>query len=133
MMEYDCKDMVAYLLGNGLSATLRTNRGVTPLMYGAGFSSIGVLQRLLEHMGGQGLDAVDEVRSTALHWAAFSNGSENVRALLVAGADPTIVDAWGRTPRAVAEGGLHEHPEGLSVFNVSTLLSVSPWYLRCAQ
>jgi ankyrin repeat protein len=40
---------------------------------------------------------------TALHWACVKGRGEVVRALLLAGADHTVTDHEGRTPRAIAE------------------------------
>jgi hypothetical protein len=49
------------------------------------------------------LDAVDRRGLTPLHHAAAHSNRELVRVLLSAGCDASLIDADGRTPRAVAE------------------------------
>jgi ankyrin repeat protein len=95
--------MVVYLLSKGLSPIVTDAQWVTPLMYAAMSDSGGVLRRLLEHMGGLGVDLRFGEGRTALHFAVHGRSPANVRALLLAGADPTIVDNKGRTPPALAE------------------------------
>jgi cytohesin len=117
------EDLVDYLLRNGLTPSMRDDRGETALMCGARNPSVKVMWRLLGHMGGQGLDERDDDGKTALHWAVCRNQPENVRALLVAGADPTIVDNDGKTPRQWANRG-HQH-QCEDIFRVSTHLMQS--------
>jgi cytohesin len=118
------EDLVDYLLRNGLTPSMRDNRGETALMCGARNPSIKVMWRLLGHMGGQGLDERDDDGKTALHWAVCRNQPENVRALLVAGADPTLVDNDGKTPRQWANRG-HQH-QCEDIFRVSAHLIQIP-------
>jgi ankyrin repeat protein len=119
------EDIVVYLLANGLRpnmSNMRSNRGETALMCGARSPSIKVMRRLLRHMGaqsslgGQGLDERDNDGKAALHWAVCRNQPANVRALLVAGADPTIMDNNGKTPRECVEFSLRT--ESAAVFKV---------------
>lgn len=76
------------------------NRVPAPV-YAAIMGSRRLLQMILEHMGD--LNTRDELGCTALHWAVDFHFFDQVEALLCAGADPTIVDMKGKTPRARAE------------------------------
>jgi ankyrin repeat protein len=109
-------DGVAYLLGRGLLPSITDNHGMTPLMYcarvednkirvyGTRSESKWMMRRLLSHTGRDELDAKDFVEGkTALHWAVDFEKDADVRALLLAGADPTIVDNYGHTARELAE------------------------------
>jgi ankyrin repeat protein len=53
-------------------------------------------------MQGRGLDEKDVIGATALWWACHRGYAEVVMALLLAGADHTLVDSNGRTPRQIA-------------------------------
>jgi ankyrin repeat protein len=121
------EDMVAYLVGKGLQPSITDNRGMTPLMYGAKRSdpeTVRVLERLLSHMNTHELDARDALEGrTALHWAVHQKCPANVRALLVGGADPSIVDNEGRTPRMRA--GRRYSPECVAAFKVGTDMAFS--------
>jgi hypothetical protein len=59
---------------------------------------------LVQHIGTQGLQETDNQGRTILHRAVEKGHHEAVKILLLAGADPTITDNEGRTPRALAEG-----------------------------
>jgi ankyrin repeat protein len=76
-----------------------------------------VVQALLRHMGGKGLDDSGQNGRTALHWAVERAQAEIVRILLVAGADPTAADDEHMTPRAHAER--RGHASCVAVFKVS--------------
>lgn len=97
------EEVVACLLRHGARADSRTYRRITPLHYAASRGSLGIVRRLLKHVTGQGLNARNIQGSTALDFAVFSDRVENIKALLLAGADPTITDNQGETSRAVAE------------------------------
>lgn len=99
---------MAFLLNEGADATTSGRDGMTPLMRAATGAHLDVMHLLLEHTGGWGLDAQDGWGQTALHHAlAYRIPShyrdDVVRSLLLAGADPSIRDNQGRTPRALAE------------------------------
>jgi ankyrin repeat protein len=68
-------------------------------------------------MGTQGLDERDNLGCTALHCAAQKGHKKVVKLLLLAGADPTIMNNEGRTPRGVAK--TMKHRECVQVFEVS--------------
>jgi ankyrin repeat protein len=99
------EDGVPYLLSQGLVPNLRDNQGETALMYAARGISTGpdmeIMQTLLDYMDGEGLDERDNAGWTALHFAVHHGRPANVRALLVAGADPTIMDNQGRVSREI--------------------------------
>jgi ankyrin repeat protein len=100
------EDMVAYLLSKGLRPSITDEYGITALMYGAkrsGLESIGVLKSLLSYAHTHEIDMRNAIGGkTALHCAVHESRPANVRALLLAGADPSIVDNQGRTPRMLA-------------------------------
>jgi ankyrin repeat protein len=115
--------MTMYLLSKGACPTVANGHGATPLMCAAGWASIQVLRRVLEHAAGQGLNDRSSSGMTALHHAVFFDRPENVRALLLAGADPTIVDTRQRTPRMLTKQGTNRrrgavHPSSVEVFKV---------------
>jgi ankyrin repeat protein len=118
-LEKRSEKMVMCLLSTGPWPILRDREGRTALMCAAGRASITVVRRLLEHTAGQGLNARSSDGKTALHYAVLHDRPENVRALLLADADPTIVDTFlHRTPRQWAEKG--KRRESVEVFKVST-------------
>jgi ankyrin repeat protein len=96
--------IVAYLLSQGVDANTGAF-GQRPLMVACERGHVGVVRVLLQHLGeqAQALQATDWENWTALHWAAKMGHEEIVRRLLIAGADPTIRDYGGRTPRALAK------------------------------
>lgn len=118
-------ETVAFLLSQGAEANTRDRRGRTPLMDECVHSHTGVVQLLLQHMGGRGLDDTDNKGNTALHWAVTSNEREALRLLLLAGADPRITNRAGQTPCAWAqcttmwEDGRQWRPDMVPVFMVS--------------
>jgi serine/threonine-protein phosphatase 6 regulatory ankyrin repeat subunit B len=95
------EEVLALLLEKGAQANTRNDSGMTPLMGACDNVHLGVVELLLQHMRGQGLDERNDNGWTALHYAACWGHEEVVRFLLLAGADPTITDNWGRTPRAI--------------------------------
>lgn len=102
----DEESTAEFLLTHGLTPNVKTPDGAIPLMYCALRNSPGVMQVLLQYMRGQGLDEKDQSGRTALHYAFFHNTPDHmqaVRTLLLAGANPSVVDDRGRTPRAQAE------------------------------
>jgi ankyrin repeat protein len=121
------EDMVAYLLGKSLRPSITDNEGMTPLMYCARMWSLDsrrMQEMLLSHMHSHELDTRDTSwGQTALHWAVFQNRPAHVRALLVAGADASIVDNRRRTPRVLAGEG--QRPECVAVFEVGSHMGFS--------
>jgi ankyrin repeat protein len=100
------KDVVAFLLSKGVQASTKDTWQETSLMKACRRGEVGVVQLLLKHTGGQGLSERNSQGKTALHLASSGSGStstEVVKVLLLAGADPSITDNQGRTPRQAAE------------------------------
>jgi ankyrin repeat protein len=98
------EEVLALLLDKGADANSRDDDGMTPLMWACDNDDLGVVKMLVQHLGDQGLDERDNLSGwTALHRAADAGYNQLVRFLLLAGADPTITDNEGRTPRALAE------------------------------
>jgi ankyrin repeat protein len=105
-----------FLLEHGATANIKDGNGVTPLMNAALGGSLTGVQLLVRHVGEQGLQERDQEGRTVLHCAIGGSArafgaisfyydgtfSTMVQALLEAGADPSITDREGRTPRALA-------------------------------
>jgi ankyrin repeat protein len=121
-------DIVTLLLREGAHANTRKDNGTTPLMLAGLKRRLDVMKLLLQHIGAQGLEDRDAEHGwTALHYAGWWGREEMAKFLLFAGADPTITDNRGRTPRALAE---EEHrssvmnkgrPRCVAVFQVRPL------------
>jgi serine/threonine-protein phosphatase 6 regulatory ankyrin repeat subunit B len=97
------EEVLALLLREGAHACSRDDDGTTPLMGACRNGHLGVVKMLVQHMGGRGLNDRNDRGWTALHFAAEFGHDEVVRFLLLAGADPTITEWRGMTPRAFAE------------------------------
>jgi ankyrin repeat protein len=111
------EEVVAFLLSQGAEADIPESDDKTPLMDACHFGHVGVVRLLVQHMGGKGLENRDDGGRTALHWAAFGSPAEVLRFLLLSGADPTVMDHEGRTPRA--EAVKSEDQVCIAVFEVS--------------
>jgi ankyrin repeat protein len=124
-----CEEAAALLLGEGVNGDIRDADGRTPLMLACHEGCLGVMRVLLSHTGTQVLQAKDAGGKTALHlavqakprqWRCQVDRGAVVRALLLAGADPTITDNEGRTARAIAEGH-GSRPSCVAAFKVVTI------------
>jgi ankyrin repeat protein len=106
------EETAAFLISQGAECSSRTaGVGVTPFMFACWQGRLGVVRLLLQHMGPEALQERDEHGMTSLHWACMKGHGEVVRALLISGADPTVTDHEGRTPRAIAEEEEEEEEE----------------------
>jgi ankyrin repeat protein len=124
-----CEEAAALLLGEGANAYIRNVDGWTPLMLACDESRLGVVRVLLSHTGTRALQEKDAGGKTALHIAVEARRRHYwcqagrapvVRALLLAGADPTVTDHEGRTARVLAEGG-ESDPSCVAAFKVGDL------------
>lgn len=94
--------VVKLLVDRGARVNARDKVGRTPLHGAAYKGHVEIVDYLVEHARGIGLNAIDEKdHRTALHFAALEGRREVAELLLAAGADPTIQSDDG-TARAVA-------------------------------
>lgn len=108
------EEMVAWMLRHGAQADIGGQFDMTPLIYACKGGRVGVVRIFAQHLGAKRLDERDDEEGwTALHQAARRGRADTVRALLFAGADPSITDWSGRTPRTLAqeEPGYEDHEE----------------------
>jgi ankyrin repeat protein len=100
---------VAALLLAREADTRPTGIGWNPLMYASSEGHADVVELLLAHGCGE-IDhqAHSFVGISALHAACRKGRAAVVRALLGAGADPRVVDRYGRTPLWDADTRSHE-------------------------
>lgn len=101
------EEVVAVLLSSGADSTTRCDRGATALLGSCINGHLGVVHQLLQSMRGRGLDdrSNGEYGCTALGAACHFGHVEILETLLFEGANHTIVDVTGRTPRQLAEEG----------------------------
>lgn len=97
------EELSSLLLSNGADVSRAGELGMRPFMVASKKGHIGVLRLFLQRLGGRDLDWTDTQGKTALWWACHEGHAAEVRALLLAGANHTIVDTGGQTPRQVAE------------------------------
>jgi ankyrin repeat protein len=115
---------VDFLISKGAQANCKAGDGLTPLMMASWEGHMGGVRALLRHSNVQELNERKADGQTALHMACVMSpkdaevGKEIVRALLLAGADPTVVDDEGDTPRAFAEAD--GYTEVVPMFEVSS-------------
>jgi ankyrin repeat protein len=119
------EEVMSFLLRHGAQANIRDGQGVTPLMVASWEGHMGGVRALLRHRNVQELNERKADGQTALHMACVTSyakdaevAKEIVRALLLAGADPTVVDDEGDTPRAFAEAD--GYTEVVPMFEVSS-------------
>jgi ankyrin repeat protein len=111
------QEVVSMLLSSGADSSRKDRDGCSVLMHACHFGRLGMVQQLLQHMRGQGLNETDLIGDTALCYACKKGHVEIVRALLLAGADHTIAGPHRHTPRRQAED--KRHTECVALLEVS--------------
>jgi ankyrin repeat protein len=100
-------EVVAILLNKGAQAGIRDAEHSTPLMKAASRGHLGVVQLIVQHTGGQGLDATSFRGETALHCAVLWGHEAVVTFLLSQGAQAINANRSGMTPLMLATLGGH--------------------------
>jgi ankyrin repeat protein len=114
------EDVVIVLLRAGANIRCREDPGrFTAFKVACYQNNLGVTRLLLRHMRGEGLDDRAEGGKTALWWACYHKYAEICRGLLLAGADHTLADRSGVTPRQAAQHGVRN--PCMAVFEVGAL------------
>ena len=89
------------LVEGGAQVDATDSDGQTPLAVAAAAHSQSQLLRYLLRQGAA-VDALNDRKATALHWAAFRGHIQNCKTLLRAGADPTLRDVSMWKPLEIA-------------------------------
>jgi len=112
------------LLAAGAQIRQWGTNGSTPLHSAAYCNQVEVVQMLLDLHADPDIHERGGSRSTPLHAAAIHGHLAIVAMLKGAGADPAATDAWGRTPRQVAQlRGQFEVSDLLAASAISSELS----------
>jgi serine/threonine-protein phosphatase 6 regulatory ankyrin repeat subunit B len=101
--EQGHEEVVSILLSRGADFSGQSLSGFTALICASFHGHLGVVLQLFQHMAGRGLDERNRSGRTALWGACFNGHVKVARFLLLAGADHTIADNHGMTPRQAAE------------------------------
>jgi ankyrin repeat protein len=106
-------EIVTFLLESGADATVCGKDGRTALILASSnYYAVGSVKILLDWKR-QDVDARDSRGATALWWASYWANFEAIKHLLAGGADQTIADAKGRTPKQIARKEGHDGCVGL--------------------
>ncbi len=91
-----CDDHAKIMINAGADINARDKQGITPLMFGAAFSTPELVKLLIAKKAD--VNAKDEEGNTPLYWAVcHSDKVENVQLLIKAGADVNAVTLGGFT------------------------------------
>lgn len=105
------EEVATLLLGAGADVRHRTNpAGFTPLMAASIHGHLGMTRLFLRHMRGAGLDDRFAGGQTALYYSCERGQAEVLRTLLLAGADCTIANQWGKSPQEAALNPVQQVP-----------------------
>ena len=104
--------LIKYLEESGFDLNARSEKHQTPLMFSMANERTCVTRYLIDKVGN--IEAVDKRGQTALHHSAFYAGNfENMKILLLNGANPNAKDCNGKTPLHVVEFDFYEKVEML--------------------
>lgn len=121
------EDDVGTLISSGADISRRDVNGWTALMHASieNHMALAVVRLLLEHMEGRRLDDGNCHGRTAFWWACSNGHIEIARLLLLAGADHSVADYDGTTPREEAEAeGRHHCVELIQASTACAVFSV---------
>jgi ankyrin repeat protein len=102
-------EIVCALLRHGAGAAVRDDDSYTPLMYVATKCNMEAMQQALKTLGTEDINTQTVEGYTALYMACKCGRAEQAVALLWAGADHTLPDKYGVTPRDVARRRSHRN------------------------
>jgi ankyrin repeat protein len=111
------EEVVSVLLSSGADSSIKSRDDSTALMWASWRGHVGVVKRLLQHMQGRGLNERGNQGRTAVGMTCQYGRVEALRLLLLAGADHTIGNNNGQTPRQAAEK--EERTECVALLEVS--------------
>jgi ankyrin repeat protein len=98
------EEVAIVLLRAGADIGWKSDCNLWTILRAACYSGhLGVTRLLLRHMRGEGLNDRASCGCTALWWASALGRAEVCRAFLLAGADHTIADDRGLTPRQAVQ------------------------------
>ncbi|MDO5582135.1 MAG: ankyrin repeat domain-containing protein [Planctomycetia bacterium] len=105
LLQYACfkgnREIVQFLLEKGLNPNMRGTNNTPAYFYSCGKPEI--LKMMLKH--GADVSLRNNVKGTAMHFAAANGALESVRLLVEAGADANAKDNNGETPQVIARAG----------------------------
>ncbi len=99
------EECVQHLLSSGVSPTIESSSGETPLMVACGVGHAGIARLLID--AGSDVDHFTRTGSSALHMVACFGHEECAVALLGGRASTTVRDADGNTPLIIAAKHCH--------------------------
>ena len=93
--------MIEELVLHGADPFKKNSTGMNALHLAAQGNQPAVMCHLIDKLGFE-LDSVDNMQSSAVHWAAFSGNELAMSYILAWGADPNSKDEKGSTPLHLA-------------------------------
>lgn len=105
-------DILKIMLQFDVNLNIRNRRGETPLRIALKFGHIKCATLLL-NKGFVNMDSCDHKGKTSLHYAYKYNNIEAINLLIKVGANTTVVDNRGRTPKQ-----LGDKKKNVSIYNI---------------